>query len=408
MKSKTILIFLFIAGFSFSQNLEGYLKIAVENNPELKAAYATFEAAMQQVPQASSLPDPVFSFSVLGEMAETRVGQQQARFSLMQQFPWFGTLTAKKDVASSMAASKFQEYLNIKNELLFKVKAAYYEVYELQETIKYQEENLKIIASLKELALSKFKNGKAAMIDVIRADMLYNDASTGLAVLKTKQRLLAANFNTLLNRDIEATVNVSGFTMADILPVKDRGVELNEHPLVKMTDDKIASAIAQENVAVKSGLPKIGVGVEYGIVARRTDVAITDNGKDMFMPMVSVSLPIFRKKYKAAKKEASYKKEAYEHMKEAIQDKLIADYEETVFEMENTVQLMALYEKQIKNAEQSVQLLLKAYSTATSEFEELLKMQQQLLKYQLAKTTTLKKYHTAVANLEYLNTTSEK
>ncbi|HSQ47496.1 MAG TPA: hypothetical protein VLM44_11335, partial [Lutibacter sp.] len=66
-----VLIFNSIKGQS--QTLKEYLVIAAQNNPEVKAAYSEFEAAMQKSPQVSSLPDPSLTMSAFGRMIETRI-----------------------------------------------------------------------------------------------------------------------------------------------------------------------------------------------------------------------------------------------------------------------------------------------------------------------------------------------
>ena len=70
-----------------SQTLQEYLQLASKENPEIKSAYAKFEAALQKSPQVSSLPDPTLTISAFGKMIETRLGTQEARFSFMQMFP---------------------------------------------------------------------------------------------------------------------------------------------------------------------------------------------------------------------------------------------------------------------------------------------------------------------------------
>ncbi len=107
-----------------------YLKQAAENNPGLQAKYAAFEAALQRVAQVNALPDPTLSFGYFISPVETRVGAQRARFSLTQMFPWFGTLAAQESRATLAAEAKYQEFLNAKNEIYYKVKAAWYPLYE--------------------------------------------------------------------------------------------------------------------------------------------------------------------------------------------------------------------------------------------------------------------------------------
>src|SRR5690606_9216776 len=56
----------------------------------------------------------------------------------------------------------------------------------------------------------------------------------------------------------------------------------------------------------KMGYPMLGLGLQYMVVGKNNDpmFAMGDmNGKDMIMPMLSLSLPIFRKKYDARQKE---------------------------------------------------------------------------------------------------------
>src|SRR5690606_7581265 len=104
-------------------------QVAAENNPRLLAAYAEFEAAMQRAPQVSGLPDPTLTAGTFGGM-ETLMGTETANFQLMQMFPWFGTLGKKEDAANLMAEAKFQQYLDAKNDVLFRVKSMYAELYE--------------------------------------------------------------------------------------------------------------------------------------------------------------------------------------------------------------------------------------------------------------------------------------
>ena len=50
LKFLTLLLFL-MSGSVSSQSLQDYLTIASKNNPEVKSAYAKFEAALQKSPQ---------------------------------------------------------------------------------------------------------------------------------------------------------------------------------------------------------------------------------------------------------------------------------------------------------------------------------------------------------------------
>ena len=46
----------------------------------------------------------------------------------------------------------------------------------------------------------------------------------------------------------------------------------------------------------------IGFGLDYIDVSESPNMIFSENGKDILMPMISVSIPIFNKKYKSQNK----------------------------------------------------------------------------------------------------------
>jgi hypothetical protein len=54
------------------------------------------------------------------------MGDQFAGISLMQMFPWFGTLSAAKDEMAFMAKAKFEEFNEAKSMLFYEVRANWY------------------------------------------------------------------------------------------------------------------------------------------------------------------------------------------------------------------------------------------------------------------------------------------
>lgn len=403
---KYILVIFTLLGFSMlvnAQSLDDYFKVAAENNPGLQAKYKSFEAAVEKVIQVSSLPDPNLSFGYFISPVETRVGPQRARFSLTQMFPWFGTLKAQKDLATLLAEAKYQEFLDARNRLYYQVSAAYYPLYELQRFISIEEENLRILSSYKDIATVQFQNNKGAMVNVLRVDIRLKEAGTNLSILEKKKKPLETRFNKLLNRSDNENILVQDSLFTFNLPqAYSKDSLFSSNPLLAELELKIEASKASEQAVMKQGLPKLGVGLDYVIVGQRTDISVPENGKDAFMPMVSVSLPIFRGKYKAAQKEAQLMQEAYALQREEVSNKLSSSYEMIWFEIQKQLELIQLFEDQIRESEQSLSLLFSAYSNSGKDFEEVLRMQQQILSYQKMKATALSEYHIAIAELDYI------
>jgi len=398
---------LLFSSLSFAQTLDDYFKIAAENNPGLQAMHKEYEAALQKVPQVSTLPDPTFSLGYFISPVETRVGPQQAKFSLTQMFPWFGTLKAQGNVAALMAEAKFQNFIDARNRLYFQVASAYYPLYELKDFVRIEQENISILESYKTIATQKFKNGTGTMVDVLRVDIMLKDAQTNLSILRDKEKPLLTTLNKLLNRSENEPVQISDTLKSVILLDNYRKDSLIvANPKLKALDLKLQASQAAEIVAQKQGLPKLGIGLDYVLVGERTDISMPDNGKNVLMPMVSISIPIFRAKYNASVKESQLMQESYTLQKQEVTNTLFSEYEMVLFQVQQQLQLISLYQQQIQTSQQSLNLLFTSYGNSGKEFEEALRMQQQLLKYQKMSATALVQYYIAVEKINYITSKS--
>ncbi|HRW99315.1 MAG TPA: TolC family protein, partial [Cyclobacteriaceae bacterium] len=134
----------------------------------------------------------------------------------------------------------------------------------------------------------------------------------------------------------------------------------------------------------------------------RPGMVFEDNGKDAYMAMVSVSLPIYRKKYKAAIKESQLMQTSFVEMQSETENNLIAEYEMAQFELVRSRQQVELYRKQVAQTNQVVTLLTSSYENNGAGFEEILEVERTLLRYQLMEVSADKEYCLAVAKMEYL------
>ncbi len=403
---KYIFISILLMAVSFGtqgQTPEEYFRVAAENNPGLQAKYKDFEAAMERVPQVSSLDDPTLSFGYFISPVETRLGPQEAKLSLSQMFPWFGTLKAREDAASLAAEAKYQEFLDARNKLYYEVAKAYYPLYKVKQWQAIEQQNIQILESYKNIATRNLENGKSSMVDVLRVDIMLKDATTNLKILKDKEKPLRTRLNKLLNRPQDEPVEVQNPDAPETMPAGyHRDSLLARHPRLQKLELMRQSGEAKEKAARKSGYPKLGIGLDYVAVGERTDMNVDNSGRDVIMPMVSLTIPIFRNKYKAAIKEARLKQESYALQKEEVANNLVSEYEDVWSTISEQYDLIELYDNQIKETQQALKLLSTAYANSGNEFEELLRMQQERLKYKKQKAEALAEYKMAIARMEYV------
>ncbi len=67
---------------------------------------------------------------------------------------------------------------------------------------------------------------------------------------------------------------------------------------------------SRKKMVTRMGYPMIGLGVNYSVISKNEMITSEMNGKDMIMPMVTLTLPIYRKKYNAMQTEADFQKTA--------------------------------------------------------------------------------------------------
>lgn len=383
-----------------AQVLKDYQQIAQENNPSVKAQYKQFEADMTRVQQVNGLPDPTLSFGYFVSPVETRVGPQQARFSLTQMFPWFGTLKAKGDVATLQAEASYQRFVDEQNKIRFQVAAAYFPLVELEQIQEIQQENLQLLDSWKRLATIKYENGQTSLADVLRIDLRKKEIETELSLIEDEKRPLLVAFNNLLNRTDTATVTLTDSAYLDFNRLEEP--DWTDNPQLKEMAKRIEASQNQLIVIEKSGLPRLGAGVDYMIIGERTDVNVADNGKNALMPMVTLSLPIFRGKYKEAQRETELKIEGLQYFIENKENTLTTQYEKLKFEANRELRLQELYRVQLLETQQIQNLLFTAFSDSGEDLDELLRIQMELLGYSLKQEKSKTRLKTKVAELDYL------
>jgi len=463
------LLFLGVQSTSFSQSLDEYLKVAAENNPELKAYFNEYLASLEKVPQVGALPDPELTMGFFFQPMERFMGNQQADIQLMQMFPWFGMLKTQKDQASKMALAQYEVFQDAKYRLFYQVKNTWYQLYRLEEEIRITEENLEILKQYERLALIRFQSadigtgsgpsnmqqatsmnsgsstssassmggmsggmtsgtsgkssskggssmgtsssmngGGSGMSDVLRVRIQIKELENTLALLEDSRLPIKAEFNQLLNRDINEVVSIADSLSGSVVSWERQALLdsiTQNNPMLKMLDAEEEAYEAQKKMARLEGRPMLGAGVNYIPFSPRTENGMPMGGNDMVMPMLRLTIPIYRKKYNALQKEAELKQLAVQQRRENTVNQLTTRWSTALRDLDDATRRTKLYREQTDLARQTLNLLMTSYATDGRDFEEVLRVQQQLLDYQLKLITSIVDQHVTIAMLENLAAT---
>jgi len=397
------MLILFSMGSTAQDDLNKYLIMAAQNNPGLKAKFESYMAALEVAPQVSSLPDPQLAFGYFIQPVETRMGPQRFKISFTQMFPWFGTLSARENVAVQAAEVKYKQFEESRSKLFNEVRGIYYNLYFTQKAIDIIAENLEILSVFQKLAVAKIEAGLVSTVDEYRIEMETGELENQLTLLQDKMRSQHVLFSQLLNDTLNAPVRLPEDLGTDDLQYSKAAlldsIRTQNHQLLKLELEREMFNLRQE-VARKQGNPEISIGLDY-INVGKGDANLS--GKDAFMfPRIGISIPLYRNKYNSMVKEVVLLESAKTYEKQNKDNMLEALFENTYAEYSDADRRIELYARQLMLAERSLNILETEYANSGRNFEELLRMERKLLKYALELEKAKTDKQAAVSHINYL------
>ena len=394
---------LLVISLTQGQDLQSYILEAEANNLELQALGYKNDIALEKVNEVNSLPNTELGFGFFVHETETRTGAQKLRFSVRQMMPWFGTITARQNYASTLANVEYENLVLAQRKLRLAVAQSYYILFAIQAKKDVLDDNIKLINTYETIALNAVSVGKASLVDVLKLQMRQNELNRQKELLNQASRKEETAFNHLLNRDSEMKVSlVSDLTLPELDVLNDdNAIEL--HPELVKYDKLFASVTGAELVNKKESSPNLGLGIEYVSVEARSGLEIEDNGKDMLMPMLSLSIPIFSHKYKSQTVQNNFKQQALLSEKNNRRNQLVDILVAAQSERESARISYQTFSLNIEKAIYSLDLLLKNYEVQSKDFKDLLETQELLLNLEVAKIDALKNYYSQSAIINYLS-----
>ncbi|MCW8981520.1 MAG: TolC family protein [Altibacter sp.] len=401
-KLKYILVFLFVSGFAKAQQLQSYIQEAEANNPEIQAFELRYNIAEEKVNEANWIPNTEVSAGYFVSEPETRTGAQRFKLSAKQMLPWFGTITSRENYVSSLADAKYEDIVIAKRKLMATVSQSYYNLYANKAKQEVLTENIELLEVYETLALTSVEVGKASAVDVLRLQMRQNEMQQLKEVLQQQFLAEQTTFNKLLNRDSDVAVQV-----VDSLTIPSEGFDIATeklalHPELLKFDKLYLSVEQSELLNQKESSPMIGFGLDYINVSERPNMDFSDNGKDIIMPMVSVSIPIFNNKYRSQTKQNELEQQEITFQKQERLNTLETLLDKAINERISARISYATQTKNLKQAKDAEDILIRSYETGTIDFNDVLDIQELQLKFQMNQIESVKTYYLQTAIINYL------
>src|SRR6266446_7734828 len=243
------------------------IALARQLSPELAPVALPAEAATARITSAGALPDP--TLRVEADNLDNRnisMNGQTTTFRLMQEFPLWGKLDLKREMASFDATAAKYRSRGVEFELIARVKSVFAARYATFRAYVLTQQTLETVSNAAATMRDRYTQGGATQEDVLRLEIEAEELRIELERLRGQQTKTAAQLNALLNRRPNAPLAIPvalrplpNERKLNVAVLVDRAVRLN--PTIAEGQAKAGSATAAQTLAERNRYPDVSLGV---------------------------------------------------------------------------------------------------------------------------------------------------
>jgi cobalt-zinc-cadmium efflux system outer membrane protein len=385
--------------------LDGLIDEALKNSPEIKASEARIEAVRLRIPQAGSLPDPMFMVGYQNEgFNRYTYGEMQGSqwmFSATQQFLFPGKQKLKEEMTERDAESFEAMHELLKLKTVARVKELYFDLFLAYKNIDLLKDKEELLARIESLTVARYAAGKAMQQDVVMAQtekyMLMEKEEMAGQRIKSLEAMLSAAIarhdGSTLPRPIEPAYLPFS---TDIKELVDLAIQ--HSPELKSRNKMIEAANTRLAMAQKEYYPDFALGGSY---YNRTGEFL-----DMWAATVTINIPVyFQSKQKPAVLEAKANINLAQQELDAVRLMIEAALRDNYSMLRSSEKLMDIYQKGLlPKTRQDIEQSMTGYSTGSSDAVSIISRLKTLLDYEALYWGQLVEREKAIARLHAIST----
>jgi len=369
------------------RTLEAYLDRALEANPGLQAFRNRYRAALERVPQASALPDPMIQATRFVESIETRNGPQENAVMLNQKLPWFGKLRNRERAATAEAEALGHALRNRQLELIEQVGTGFFEYGYIERAVDLTRENLDLLKELEPTVEARVQTG-GDLNALLRLKVEIGRLNDRLQSLGETRATRSAMLRRELALAGDAPLPWPEWEAPDSVdpdPGALLDAMLSSHPELRMLERKLDSAAARRELARLESYPDITLGVQYSQIGDPSGaMSATDGGEDAWGVTAALNLPIWVGKNRAARNEAREREQAVERELADRRHALRSELATALSRLEDAQRRLDLYGTELLSlARQAVENSRASYEGGRTGLLEVIDSERTLLDLQL-------------------------
>ncbi len=364
-------IFIFVLTFTVPVYAEEYItldsviKIAKENNPEIKALSQKYLATKQKIAIVKTWEYPQVGFETSGT---------KQMYSVSQMLPFPGKLSLRGKVAENESKITKQELNSKIIEIIAMVKKSYWNYWLIEKTTKIYQENIDLMKRFLNIAMTQYAIGKVPQTDILKANTELALMENMLVLLEQEKISVQAELNVLLNLPPETPLGKPKqpepkeikYTYKEI-----KNLALKNRPELKAKEILYARNSNALSLAKREWYPDIMSGVKTDNMSNKT-----------FMSQISI--PLYYKKQSSIVEMNKREKEMAEWELQTTKIDTLKSLKDLWTKYQSRKKSVHIYETSIVPlAKQTIEITETGYRTGKNDFLDLLDSQKRYLECNL-------------------------
>jgi outer membrane protein TolC len=389
------------SAFADELHLRPLIDEALRNNHEILLSGSRAAAARHRIPQAASLPDPMFMFGYQNEgFSQYTYGKSsdaQWMFSASQMFPFPGKRSLKEEMAARETDSLESSLAHIRFKTVERIRELFYDLFLAHKTLDLVRERGSLFSRIEDAAVARYSTGTGSQQEVLMAQTEKYVLLEKEEMLKQKIRSTEAMLNAAVGRDVNSPLGRPAEpvfipytrTMSDLLTM-----HVEHSPLIKSRENMVSAAEAKVRMAKREYYPDFTVNAGY--YSRRGEF------DDMWSLTTTMNIPLY---YKTRQRQAVYEAEASlseaRHELEGTKVMLTATIRDNYSMIQTAERLMELYKNAlIPKTYQDFELALSGYAAGKADAQIVISRLTSLLGFEMLYWGQRAEREKAVARLD--------
>ena len=384
-----------------SLTLDEVEQIALARSPEIAVAGRRVAVAQAHVPVAGALDDPMAMYRGWGVPLQQpwNYNDAQNMFSISQMFPGAGKRVLRTNVAESDVDVAKAQLDEVRLEVRVHVHKAFDDLLLAQNEMQIHRQHVAIARQAIEAARIQYTVGKVPQQDMLKAQVALTLLGEHMIRFDHDAALAQARLNTLLGRDPEMPVRVTGeFAVVNVLPAARAldVVALQSRPDLMTAEQAAARSHTEQTLAKKAYVPDFTVSAGYMLMPAGSPM------RNDYMVEGSINLPwLNRRKHDAEIAEATARATEQDAELSAMRNVAFGQIQDALVEAQAAQKLAHVYRDQLRpQAEATLESSVIAYENDKTNFLNLLDSQMTVINVDLAWLEAVGDFDTRLADLE--------